>query len=175
MAVELVGDAAKDMQAEVLANEDLAEAMEHEEVPGQDEGEEEREAEGEVSAQGAKEAGAEGCESDKGEEECAAGGSLGHEGDGEAQPVEVPAREVVAVDFGQADDGEQAAEGKQGVCFADASYVQKTEGGEEDERAEPGGEARMGYVADGAECEPAVQQSDGGHAGERGAEARGEL
>ena len=43
MAVELIGYAAEDVEAEVLPDEDLAVEVEHVEVPGEGEGEEEEE------------------------------------------------------------------------------------------------------------------------------------
>jgi hypothetical protein len=75
----------------------------------------------------------------------------------------------LAEELGEADEGEAGAEGEKGVGFADSGDVEKSEGGEEDEGAEPGGKA----VA--TKSEPAVKEGDEGDAGERGAEAGGEL
>ena len=91
MSVELIGDAAEDVEAEVLLDEDFAEAVVHEEVPGEDEGEEEQEAVEEGGAHAATEVGVESEKDEEGEEEGSAGGGLAHQGDGEACPVEVPA------------------------------------------------------------------------------------
>jgi len=91
VAVELIGDAAQDVEAEVLLDEDLSEAVEHEEVPGEGEGEEEQEAEEERGAEAAAEGGGDREKDEESDEEGSAGGTLAHEGDGEAGPVEVPA------------------------------------------------------------------------------------
>ena len=173
VAVELVGDATQDVQAEVLLDEDLAEAVQHEEMPGEGEGEEEEESEEEVRAEAAAEGGVEDEEREEGDEDGSAGGALAHQGDGEAGPVEVPAGVGGAVagqeEVGEAEEGEEGAEGEQGVGFADAGYVEKAEGGEKDDGGEPSGED----VA-GAE-EPSVECGDEGDGGEGGAEAGGEL
>ena len=97
VAVVLVGDAAQDVEVEVLVDEGLAEAVEHVEVPGKDQGEEEKEAEGEMGADAAAERGVDGQESEEGEEDGSAGGAFAHERDGEAGPVEIPA----VVGFGE--------------------------------------------------------------------------
>src|ERR1700723_782941 len=101
-----------------------------------------------MGADAAAEGGVDGQESDEGEEDGSTGGAFAHEGDGEAGPVEVPAVAGgdfggirFAEEFGEADEGQEAAEGEEGVGFADAGDVEESEGGEEDERAEPGGEA----------------------------------
>jgi hypothetical protein len=91
VSVELIGHAAKDVEAEVLLDEDLSEAMQHEEVPGEGEGKEEKEAVEEGGSEAAAEGGVEDQEREEGEEDGSAGGSLAHEGDGEAGPVEIPA------------------------------------------------------------------------------------
>ena len=80
-------------------------------MPGKDEGKEEQEAEEKGGAEAAKTLGVECKDGDQGEEESDAGGALGHEGDGAADPEEVPGGEVVALDFGEADEGGAAAEG----------------------------------------------------------------
>ena len=153
VAVVLVGDAAEDVEVEVLVDEGLAEAVQKVEVPGEGEREEDEQAEEEMFADAAAEGGVDSEEGDEGEEDGSAGGAFAHEGDGEAEPVEIPAAgRGSAEEFGKADEGEEAAEGEEGVGFADAGDVEETEGGEEDERAEPGGEA----VA--TEREPAVQE-----------------
>ena len=171
VAVELIGDAAEDVEAEVLLEEDLAEAVEHEEVPGEGEGEEEEAAVDEGQADAAAKGGVEGEKDEEGEEDGSAGGGLAHESDGEAGPVEVPAgggRRRLA-EVGEADEGEEGAEGEEGVGFADAGYVEEAEGGEKNDRGEPGGEG----VARAEE--PVVEEGDDGDGGEGGAEAGGEL
>jgi len=93
VAVVLVGDAAEDVEIEVLVYEEVAEAVEEVEVPGEDEEEEEQEAVEEGAAEAAAESGVDTEEQEEGEEEAGAGCSFAHEGDGEACPVEVPAVE----------------------------------------------------------------------------------
>jgi len=70
---------------------------------------------------------------------------------------------------GQAEDGEEGAEGEEGVGFAYAGYVEEAEGGEKDDGGEPG---REGIARSE---EPAVEDGDDGDGGQRGAEAGGEL
>jgi len=91
VAVVLMGDAADDVEIEVLVYEEAAVAVQEEEVPGEDEGEEQQEAVEERRAEAVAESGVEEEEQEEGEEEAAAGCSFAHEGDGEAGPVEVPA------------------------------------------------------------------------------------
>jgi hypothetical protein len=171
VAFDLGGGAGEDVEAEVLVDEKLAEAVEHVEVPGKDEGEKEQQAEEEVGAEAAEERGLEREEENGGEEEGDAGGAFGHERDGETDPEEIPGEveDLVQVEFGEADEGEGDAEGEEDVHFSDACDVEEAGGGEEDEGGEPGGEAGV------TKGEPEVEQAAEGDAGERGAEASGEL
>ena len=90
MAFDLGGGAGQDVEAEVVVDEEMAEAVEHVEVPGEDGREEEREAEEEVEAEAAQECGLQRDDDQEREGEGDAGGSLGHEGEGETGEEEVP-------------------------------------------------------------------------------------
>lgn len=163
VAFDLHGGAREYVEAEVLVCEGRAIAMQHREVPGQNGQEEEAESGEEGEAEVGASPALDERDGEEGENENDAGCAFGHERDGEAEPEEKPAAAIKLLHAHESENSDEFAEREQRVHLPGAADVEKAEGAEQDDAADPGSAEAV------AAREPAMQKRDGGDAGERGA------